>query len=160
MSSSKSRIKILLDTTYLLPVVGIDVDNLGKILTILKKLHELEEAIFYYTPFNILEILGKLSRMRYDEERVRIGLRSIKESFKITHPTVVGYMRALKLRRKGFKDLIDLLLYATSRTRKLTFLTRDKDLIEFLRSVGEGVDNIVYEEEFIKKYSKYLPPST
>jgi len=63
---------------------------------------------------------------------------------------MMGYVNALELRRKGFKDLIDL-LYTTSETRRSDFLTRDGELIEFLRRVGEDVNNIVYEEEFIKK---------
>ena len=148
VNSSKSRVvKILLDTTYLLPVVGIDVEGVEKPLTMLKKLREEGRVEIYYTPFNILEILGKLSRMDYDRERVELGLRAIRESFKIAYPTVKGYMKALELRKKGFKDFIDLLLYTTSRTRRLNFLTRDRDLIEFLKSVGENVDNVIYEEE-------------
>ena len=63
---------------------------------------------------------------------------------------MMGYVNALELRRKGFKDLIDL-LYTTSETRRSDFLTRDGELIEFLRRVGEDVNNIVYEEEFIKR---------
>ena len=155
MNSSRSKTKILLDTTYLLPIVGIDVENVETPLTILRNLYGLGEVVIYYTPFNILEILGKLSRISYKAERVKLGLRSIRESFKMIHPTIMGYMKALELRRKGFKDLIDLLLYTTSKTRKLEFLTRDEELIEFLRRVGEDVNNIVYEGEFIKKYGGY-----
>jgi len=50
-------------------------------------------------------------------------------------PTTRGYVKALELRRKGFGDLIDLLLYATSKTRGLLLLTRDAALVEFLKTV-------------------------
>jgi len=71
----------------------------------------------------------------------------------VTHPTIAGYLRALELRRGGFRDLIDLLLYETSRTRRLGFLTRDLSLIRFLEEVGEDTANIVYERDFIQKHS-------
>ncbi len=90
--------------------------------------------------------------MNYDRERVALGLKSIRETFRVTHPTVAGYMKALELRRKGFRDLIDLLLYATARTRKLCFLTRDEDLVNFLKEVGEDTTSIIHEREFIEKY--------
>ncbi len=152
MSSSERRVRILLDTTYLLPIVGVDVEGVGEALKALKRLYRLGRVEIYYTPFNILEILGKLSRIGYDGERVRLGLASIREAFRVTHPTPAGYVKALELRRKGFKDLIDLLLYVTSKTRRLGFLTRDLGLIRFLEEVGEDTRNIIYEEDFIRKY--------
>ena len=47
-----------------------------------------------------------------------------------------------------------LLLYTTSLTRNLLFLTRDAVLIDFLKDVNEEVGNILYEEDFIRKYSR------
>ncbi len=154
MSSSGNRIRILLDTTYLLPIIGIEVEGAEKPLTILEGLYRSGRAEIYYTPFNILEIVGKLSKMDYDKERVELGLRSIRETLRVTYPTTRGYMKALELRRKGFRDLIDLLLYATSKTRKLSFLTRDRDLIDFLREAGEDITNVIHEEEFVDKYGR------
>jgi len=55
------------------------------------------------------------------------------------------------LRGKGFKDIIDLLLYTTSLTRNLLFLTRDTALIDFLKDLGEETRNILYEEELVEK---------
>ena len=71
--------------------------------------------------------------MKYDEKRVHLGLISIGETFELIYPTIEGYIKALKLRSKGYKDLIDLLLYTTSMSRRLLFLTRDYELLEFLR---------------------------
>ncbi len=74
MNSSKSRVvKILLDTTYLLPVVGIDVEGIERPLTILKKLREEGKIEIYYTSFSILEILGKLSKIDFDREKWKWG---------------------------------------------------------------------------------------
>jgi len=155
MSFSKDRIRVLLDTTYLLPVVGIEVEGVEKSLIILKNMYRSGKVEIYYTPFNILEIVGKLSRIEYDRDRVRLGLRAIRETFRVTHPTIAGYIRALELRRKGFRDLIDLLLYATAKTRRLIFLTRDCELVNFLKEVGEDTTVVMHEEDFVKKYSEY-----
>ncbi|OYT56130.1 MAG: PIN domain nuclease [Desulfurococcales archaeon ex4484_217_2] len=146
------KTKILLDTTYMLPIVGIQVEHIERVLVLLRKLYTKRTIEVYYTPFNMFEILGKLAKIRYSKERVVLGLASIKEAFKVAYPTMEGYLKALELRRKGFKDLIDLLLYVTSFTRKIWFLTRDIELIEFLRKQGEDISYVIYEEDFLKKH--------
>jgi len=145
--------RILLDTTYLLPIVGVDVVGVEQALRVLKKLRDRGVAEYYYTQYNILEILGKLGRIRYDVERVAIGLLAIEEGFKQVEPSLKGWLKALELRSKGHRDLIDLLLYATSLTHNLIFLTRDRQLIEFLKRNNENIDLVMYEEELITKYS-------
>ena len=144
-----SGLKILLDTTYLLPIVGINVAGIKEALEALSKLKEKRDAQFYYTPYNIIELLGKLSRTNYDEETVSRGLRIITSEFAAVQPTIKGYVKALKLRKRGFRDLIDLLLYATAATRGLKFLTRDEQLVQFLISQGEPIDVILSEKELI-----------
>lgn len=93
--------------------------------------------------------LGKISRTEYDPKRVEDGLTSIFELgvFSPALPTVRAYLRALKFRAKGFKDLIDMLLYFTARERGLKFLTRDGELLEFLEKSGEELECVVLEEE-------------
>ena len=150
--SFSDKLKVLLDSTYLLPIVGVEVENVSKALRVLRKLRKLGMLEVYYTPFNIVEILGKISKMRYDRNIVLKGLTLIEEEFKLTYLTAEGYMKALELKSKGFKDLIDLLLYTTSLTRNLKFLTRDAALIDFLRNLGERMENLVYEEDFIRKH--------
>ena len=146
------KTKILLDTTYMLPIVGIHVEHIERVLVLLRKLYTKRTIEVYYTPFNMFEILGKLAKIRCSKERVVLGLASIKEAFKVTYPTMEGYLKALELRKKGFKDLIDLLLYVTSFTREIWFLTRDIELIEFLRKQGENISYVIYEGDFLKKH--------
>ena len=109
MKSSRT-LKLLLDSTYLLPIVGVEVKDIENTLILLKKLRDKEEAEYYYTPFNLFEIVGKLSRLNYDINRVAIGLTAIEEEFKLIQPTHQGYLKALTLRAKGYRDLIDLSL--------------------------------------------------
>ncbi len=149
---SSSVIRILLDSTYLLPILGIDVEGVDKALEVLGRLKSDGKAEFYYTEFNLIEILGKISRTNYDRGRVAVGLRSIGEEFELIYPTVEGYLKALDLRKRGFMDLIDLLLYATSLTRDLVFLTRDDPLIKFLEERGEETGRVLHERSLIEEY--------
>ncbi|OYT38460.1 MAG: PIN domain nuclease [Desulfurococcales archaeon ex4484_58] len=147
------KIKILLDSTYLFPIIGVRVEGIEKALLVLRELRRRGLLEIYYTPFNILEIIGKISRIKYDYNIVSKGLTLIEEEFILIAPTTKGYLKALILKSKGFKDLIDLLLYTTALTRNLKFLTRDRDLIDFLKREGEELENILYEEDFIKEYN-------
>ena len=148
--STGARLKILLDTTYLLPIMGIQVKGIDDALRALSRVKRRFRAEFYYTQYNIVEILGKLSRLDYDENIVAQGLRIINNEFVMTEPTVDGYIKALRLKHKGFNDLIDPLLYTTAVTRNLKFLTRDRYLIQFLTHEGEPIDNILFEEDFLR----------
>ncbi len=67
------RPRILLDTTYLLPIVGINVKGIDEVLIALSRMRRRFKAEFYYTQYNIIEILGKLSRLNYDEDTVMRG---------------------------------------------------------------------------------------
>jgi len=145
-------LKLLLDSTYLLPIVGVEVEDIEDALVLLKKLRDEEEAEYYYTPFNLFEIIGKLSKLSCDLDRIAIGLTTIEEEFKLIQPTHQVYLKALALRAKGYRDLIDLLLYAISQTSNIFFLTRDYTLIKFLKENHEDVDKILDEKKFLEIY--------
>ena len=151
MKSSR-KLKLLLDSTYLLPIVGVEVEGIEEALIFLKRLRDEGKAEYYYTPFNLFEIIGKLSRLNYDVNRVTIGLTAIEEEFKLIQPTRQAYLKALTLRAKGYRDLIDLLLYATSQTSDIIFLTRDYTLIKFLKENHEDISKILDEKKFLEKY--------
>ena len=152
--SSSARLEILLNSTYILPIVGVEVKGIWDVLVVLRKLRKERKTTFYYTTFNMVEILEKVAKYKYNYDIIYTGLSVIQEEFKLTYSTVKGYLKALKLKQEGFKDLIDLLLYITSLTRNLLFVTRDNALVDFLESLGENLENILYEEEFLEKYSK------
>ena len=146
--------KVLLDSTYLLPIFGVAVKGIERVLEVLESLHRSRAIKIYYTCFNILEIISKISKMQYSVRMVEMGINSVMESFQQAYPKPQSYMKALRLKSMGFNDLIDLLLYTTSVDNSLKMLTRDKDLLEFLRKSGEGEaeTTIVMEEEFLRNY--------
>lgn len=145
--------KVLLDSTYLLPILGISVENTEKVLKVLGELYMKGSIEIYYTCFNFLEIIWKLSKIDYNEKIVSMGIQSITENFKHIDPTVQSYLKALRLKSKGFRDLIDLILYAVAESNGLKLLTRDKELWKFIKSAGEKIEVILLEENFLKNYS-------
>ena len=146
---SSSPLEILLDTTYLLPVLGIEISEVRDVLRALEVLYERNEVVLFYSPFSLLEALGKISKMPHDIDRVRSGLSAIVESgvFRIALPSLDGYVEALIGRVRGFRDLIDLLLYVTARDNAIRFLTRDEELIEFVEGAGGEVEVFLSEKE-------------
>jgi len=150
--NSSDKLRLLLDSTYLLSILGVEVEGVEVVMKVLKKLYELGAVEYYYSLLSMLEILGKLSKLNYVYERVARGLRSIEETFKAVYPTAEGYMKALELRTRGFKDFIDLFLYATALTRDLFLLTRDEQLVEFLRKQNEDLSCVIYEKELVERY--------
>ncbi len=147
-----SKTKILLDSTYLLPIIGVDVIGIDKTIKLLGKLFSRGIVQYYYTLFNIFEIMGKISKLRYDLKRVSMGLVSIHENFNLLHPSIEDFLLALKLKSLGFHDLIDLLLYSISYHNRIYLLTRDIKLYEFVKNQGFSISNILLEDQFVKKY--------
>jgi len=135
--------RVLLDTSFLLPVVGVRVrEVVDGALYRLWQLHKSGEVELFYTDFNIIEIVWKLSKLECDPLIVEKGLRSIERSMSKAQPRLGSILKALELRKKGFRDVIDLLLYLTAKDNGLLFLTYDVELVRFLKDVGEDVSNI------------------
>lgn len=150
MNSSDDKTRILLDTTYLLPILGVEVKEANHTLKKVRTLHLEGRIKLYYSPFSLLEALGKIAKSPFDEERIRNGLTSITKSRVFTEilPTASGYLEALKLRSKGFTDLIDLLLYQTAATNHLKWLTKDQKILSFIKKMGKNQKPILQEKEF------------
>jgi len=106
--------KVLLDTTFMLPIVGVSVKGIAsEVLNKLWQLRRSGEVELFYTEFNLLEILWVLSKLNYELPIVERGLKSIEKNMVKTQPKYSSLLKALELRKKGFHDVIDLLLYLT-----------------------------------------------
>jgi PIN domain. len=134
--------RILLDTSFLLPVVGVRVREVESTLHRLWNLYRNGRVELYYTDLNLLEIAWRLNKLNYDPSIVEIGLRSIERSMVKAETRPLLLLKALELKRRGFRDVIDLVLYLTAKDNNLLFLTLDEALIKFLESVGEDTTTI------------------
>ena len=150
---SSAKLRLLLDTTYILPAVGVEVEGVEKTLETLWKLKRRRGVEVYYSHFSIMEALWKLAKLDYDPSIVETGLSLIREEFTPANPTPKGYVKALEIKRKGFRDLMDLLLYATALSHGILFLTRDVRLLTFLTEMKEDTSVVLFEEEFVKRYA-------
>ena len=84
---------------------------------------------------------------------INIAIRSLLESgvYEWVNPTPDAIKLAFKLRLAGHKDVIDNLLYATSITKNMIFLTMDDALKDFLIKHGFSVKNLMDHEQLLRK---------
>ena len=127
--------KILLDTSYLLPLFGIDVEIDGLKENFPKVLKKFE---VYYSPVSLIETKFIILRLLKDGinllEDYRVGLDSIlaEDLFKPTPLTnsEIEEVADRLLIDKGLKDYFDRMIYATAVVFKLALVTEDRKLTE------------------------------
>jgi PIN domain nuclease of toxin-antitoxin system len=130
-------LKVLLDTSFILPTLGIDLGE--EVEEKLKKLDEVDAEI-YYSRISILESLWVAAKLMknqaFDMERFIQGLKSVMESGRYlkVEENAQTFIDALKLYELGHRDIIDDLLYAISINFGLKFLTLDTELRGFIQS--------------------------
>ena len=118
--------KVLLDTSLLLPTLGIDVEKAGKILKRLRE-HEL-----YYSDFSILECLWVVNSLKkkgkFDRESFETGIKSIFECYGNAEINFEIVLKAFEIYEMGHRDIIDCLLYSTALQNNMKFASLDNEL--------------------------------
>ena len=136
----KTKPKVLVDTSFLLPAIGISVEK--EILDTIKYFQLIE---VYYLEVCISEamwiVLKVVSPNNLDV--VREGIEAIRDTYKQLVPPSGAYIKAYEIYRKGHKDYIDDLIYATSLEKKIALLTTDYKFINFLKENNYPIDNII-----------------
>ena len=149
MRSRGGESEILLDTSFLLPILGF---NLGQSVEEGLKRFEKMDVTLYYSQFSLLEALWTAARSvrrgRFNAGRFKAGLLSLTMSPRFMRITenIKVYIEALRLYEMGHKDIIDNILYQDSRVFNLRFLTVDGELREFIRDGGLRDTTITPEE--------------
>ncbi|GAY26256.1 PIN domain-containing protein [Desulfurococcaceae archaeon AG1] len=144
---SRRGLRILVDTFFILPVLGFKTDN-----AILNSLPLLRLCDVYYSDVSILEALWKIVRVIKDREQARIVLEGaglLGSSFKRVEIDGKALGIAIELYLKGHKDLIDNILYGVSISKNLKLLTIDKELRIFIKNQGLE-DTLLYPEELAR----------
>jgi predicted nucleic acid-binding protein len=126
--------RVLVDTSLLLPTLGIEVERAEKIL---EKLSNYE---VYYSDFSILECLWVASSLERKGEFVQeifdVGLESIFEGYAKAGDNAEVFIKAFELYKMGHNDLIDCILYSTALHNNMKFASLDKELKKFVRDNG------------------------
>ena len=145
----KKRLRVLIDTTFLLPALGVEVEE------------EAEEAIplfrkigVYYLEVGVLEAIWKILKIVGLEnfERIRIGLEAIRKTYNLAYPPAEAYVSAVEIYKRGHKDYIDALYYTTAKVLNLKFLTIDEEFIEFLKKKEYDIEDTVITPRELKIY--------
>ena len=139
-STSKSKLRLLVDTSFLLPAMGIEIDK-----EVMEAIKYFRTAEIHYLEVSILEAMWKIVKVvPVDKlDRVGEGIESIMETYKRIDPPPQAYIDACKLYHEGYRDYIDNLIYATSQKLHLLLLTADREFIDFLKEKGHSIRNIV-----------------
>jgi predicted nucleic acid-binding protein len=134
------KTKILVDTSFLLPAFGIDVEE-----EVYKAISHFRRFDVYYTELEILEAIWKILRIfdRTKLYRILLGLESIKRTYKILEIPSKAYLEAIEIYDRGHKDYIDALLYTTAKHSNIPLLTIDFTFIDFLKKNGYQIKNII-----------------
>ncbi len=136
----KNKLNVLVDTSFLLPALGLAVEE--EVLRAVKQFHKHK---IHYLEVSLLEVLWKIAKiMQLNKlDRVKNGIEAIRETYILVHPPSDSFVYAIKLYHDGHKDYIDNLLYSTSLSLRLAFLTNDLELIGFLKGRRLTTENIL-----------------
>jgi predicted nucleic-acid-binding protein len=143
-------LKVLIDTSFLLPALGIEVEK--EIIEAVKHFHSAE---VHYLEVSVLEAMWKVIRVVPPEKLkvVEEGINAIQNTYTTLVPRPSSYARALMLYRKGHRDFIDNLLYGVS-VEEIFFLTIDEAFISFLKSISEDTSLILTPLDFVRMVSE------
>ena len=138
-STSKGKLRLLVDTSFLLPAMGIDTEK-----EVMEAIKYFRMAEIHYLEVSILEAMWKIIKVvpAGKLDRVREGIEAIMETYKQVNPHPQAYIDAYKLYHEGHRDYIDNLIYATSQKLHLPLLTADREFIDFLKEKGHSIRNI------------------
>jgi PIN domain nuclease of toxin-antitoxin system len=136
---------LLLDTTYLLPVFGIDigVDSASSIQETLSRLVETGTVLYIsdLSPFEAFIKAYRIAEKLKDErgkQEAKLGLLFVARGdwiTKIDHEDDEIIEEAFKIRLKH-KDPFDCFIFATAQVRKVPLVTEDRVAPQF---IGEGL---------------------
>ena len=124
--------KVLLDTSLLLPTLGIEVERADKLL---KKLRDYE---LYYSDFSILECLWVVNSLKrkgkFDRDTFETGIISIFECYAKAKINAEIVLKAFEIYEMGHKDIIDCILYSIVLSNNMKFASLDNELKKFIKN--------------------------
>ncbi|RJS74796.1 type II toxin-antitoxin system VapC family toxin [Candidatus Bathyarchaeota archaeon] len=134
--------RLLLDTSFLLPVIGFETSN-----TVMRAFEKLRLYTLYYTDLSLLEASWKIVKVvkKGEEEVARIaeGIRAIRKTMNHVSIDEDSFKLAVKMYKLGHRDMVDNLLYSTAVTRRLKLLTVDTELLGFVEEHSLPREHII-----------------
>ena len=149
--------RILFDTSFFLPTIGIEVEN--KLLKeCLRKLEaETGRNEHFLTQINLIELCWiflrktRVTKAGENQEVMLIrGMESIAAHVKDLSIPTNSYVRGLKLKQLGHPDLFDCVLYSVAEEREIYFLSVDSTFDEFLRTNDLSGRYFLFGEDYLQ----------
>ena len=150
--SAERRARILVDTTFLLPALGIGVEEDAE-----KAIQYFRKFEVYYLEVGLLEAMWKVLKIvpAAKLSRVRMGITAIRRTYHLLVPRAESFVEAYRIYQTGHRDYIDALHYAVAKTENIPLLTIDRHFIDFLKEHGYPINGLVYTprdiEELLRK---------
>ena len=141
MSTPAEKRGLLLDTSFILPLFGVDMGP--RVAKILKHL-DTKGLRAYYSPFSLMEAVfvlirevrrGKVSLSEV-AEMAAAGAKNTLASLKRLEAQPEAYRLAIQMYEEGHHDLFDNLIYASAFYGDVSLLTLDEELIDFVKRMG------------------------
>jgi predicted nucleic acid-binding protein len=147
-------VRVLLDTTFLLPLFGIKVQGIDedRLIALRRALKEHGVGVAY-PKLLIAELIAKMGK----EASRRGGLPSealealeallLEVDIELIEPSVEHIATAVEMRVRGHRDVFDNLLYATALHEGMKLVTEDEGLVGFLRDNNYRTDLLARLED-------------
>jgi predicted nucleic acid-binding protein len=107
----------------------------------------------HYSDLSLLEAMWKIMKHIKGREEIDIVLRGVdlmRRTLKHEELDERSVEIAFEMYAKGHRDLIDNLLYGISVSKQLSFLTIDKELLQFIKN--KSFTNILISPDDIKNH--------
>ena len=144
-SQGDNRKVLLLDTSFLLPILGFETSE-----DVMGAFRELHGYTLYYSDISLLEASWKIVKVIHTDEEIRRvieGVRAIRETMNLVPVNERALELAMKMYGLGHRDMIDNLLYSMAITGEMRLLTVDVELLRFVEEHGLPRGQIVTPEE-------------
>lgn len=145
---TRGRLAVLIDTTFLLPALGVEVEEEAEeVIPLFRKID------VYYLEAGLLEAMWKILKIADSKalKRVKAGIEAIRKTYTLANPPAEAYVEAAGVYRAGHRDYIDALHYSTAKALNLKLLTIDRQFIEFLLNNKYEVENTVITPRELKR---------
>jgi len=150
------KIKVVLDTSYLLPFFGLRVKELSdemitQLIIVFKKIE------VFYPILMIPELIAKISK-ELIRRKIQINESIIgafesllsKVDIQLIEPQVNHIVKAIEIRTRGHRDIFDCIAYATALEENAKLLTIDIEFIQFLEA-NEYDTSIIWDHNKLLK---------
>jgi len=144
--NTSSKPRLLIDTSFLLPALGIDVEE-----EVYKAIAKFRNFEIYYIEASLIEAMWSIiKRVRIEDRKIiRKGLEGIRDTYHKLDLPMSALLKAWEIYKNAHRDYIDALLYSVSILEGIPLLTIDKTLKRNLEKANYPTDNVLFPSDII-----------